>query len=141
MTKAEIAAQQFLDDYAEALIRYEGQGGKLNALARLAGVSGATVSDHKNHKKLTDPTFKMIFQIAHALLGKPPCKLTVEPTEIVAIKIKRALDKDRGNLIFKLAEVIVKIENEDDLKFVEAPIELLYRQLMACSPSNSDTSF
>lgn len=51
LTKAATAAQQFLDEYVDALKRYEKEGHNLNALAKLAGVSGATVSDHKNGKK------------------------------------------------------------------------------------------
>jgi hypothetical protein len=130
MTKAEIAAQKFLADYEEALNRYAARGQKLNYLAKQAGVSAPTVTDHKKGNKLTAPQFKIIFQVAYALMGKSPCKLTVEPEQIGIARISQAMDKDEKGLIMKLADVILKVADDGDLKYIEAPIILLSRKLI-----------
>lgn len=117
-----------MDELVEELNEYA-KTQKLKDLAKMAGVSGAAVSDYKNGKKLIAPEFRKIYQVAYALIKRPPCKLSIEPEKIPIMKIKQAMSIDKTGLILKLAEVIIGLDDEEDLQFIATPINLLYNKI------------
>lgn len=83
-SECEKAAQNFLDQFFDMLHHLPSPYSTQAELARAAGVSNATPSDYKNLKK-PNPEFRIVFQLAYALLGRSPLSLKEPLQEYVTI--------------------------------------------------------